>query len=89
MNRNLSRRIETAFPVLAPALRREIIDILHIQLRDNVKACFIDERLHNSFKRDLATGQPPVRAQEAIREYIRNRTAGPIREDAFQIGASG
>ncbi|MDR1454949.1 MAG: polyphosphate kinase 1 [Tannerella sp.] len=71
MNRNLRRRIETAFPILERSLRREILDILHIQLCDNVKACFIDERLHNVFKCDLATGQPPIRAQEAIYEYIK------------------
>ncbi|MDR2764918.1 MAG: polyphosphate kinase 1 [Tannerella sp.] len=73
MNRNLRRRIETAFPILVPDIKQEILDILQIQLHDNVKACFIDERLHNVFKRDLATGQPPVRAQEAIYEYIRKK----------------
>ncbi|MDR3194787.1 MAG: polyphosphate kinase 1 [Tannerella sp.] len=73
MNRNLRRRIETAFPVLEPALRQEMIDMLDIQLRDNVKACFIDEQLRNVFKCNLDTGQPPLRAQEAIHEYIRKR----------------
>jgi polyphosphate kinase len=70
MNRNLNRRIETAFPILAPDLRQEITDILHIQLRDNAKACFIDEHIHNIFKRDAAADQPPVRAQHAIYEYL-------------------
>ncbi|MDR3262646.1 MAG: polyphosphate kinase 1 [Tannerella sp.] len=71
MNRNLNRRIETALPILAPAIKQEIINILHIQLQDNVKACFIDEQLRNVFKRDAADGLPPVRAQQAIYEYIR------------------
>ncbi|MDR1335327.1 MAG: polyphosphate kinase 1 [Tannerella sp.] len=78
MNRNLNRRIETAFPVLVQDIKQEILDILQIQLRDNVKACFIDEQLHNVFKRDLATGQSPVRAQEAIYEYIRKRNQSVI-----------
>ncbi|MDR2139448.1 MAG: polyphosphate kinase 1 [Tannerella sp.] len=73
MNRNLHRRIETAFPILVQDLKREILDILQIQLRDNVKACFIDERLHNVFKRDQATGSSPLRAQEAVYDYIRKR----------------
>ncbi|MDR1675922.1 MAG: polyphosphate kinase 1 [Tannerella sp.] len=73
MNRNLHRRIETAFPILEQDIKQEILEILQIQLRDNVKACFIDEQLHNVFKRSLATGQSPVRAQEAIYEYIRKR----------------
>lgn len=68
MNRNLNRRIETAFPILDDKIKQEIIDILQIQLRDNVKACFIDEHLQNVFKRN---DEKPVRAQEAIYEYIR------------------
>lgn len=68
MNRNLNRRIETAFPILDDKIKQEIIDILQIQLRDNVKACFIDENLQNVFKRN---DEKPVRAQEAIYEYIR------------------
>ncbi|MDR2469742.1 MAG: polyphosphate kinase 1 [Tannerella sp.] len=72
MNRNLHRRIETAFPILTPDIRQEIVDMLHIQLRDNVKACFIDDRLRNVFKKSLVPACPPVRAQEMIREYIRN-----------------
>jgi polyphosphate kinase len=60
MRRNLSRRVETAFPVLSPALRREIVDILRLQLRDNVQACTIDANLNNIYKRNQL---PPVRAQ--------------------------
>ncbi|MDR3268939.1 MAG: polyphosphate kinase 1 [Tannerella sp.] len=73
MNRNLNRRIETAFPILDAGLKQEILHILHLQLQDNVKACFIDERLRNVFKRDTAAGQPPLRAQQAIYEYLRDR----------------
>jgi polyphosphate kinase len=73
MNRNLNRRIETAFPILDVELKQEILHILHLQLQDNVKACFIDEQLRNVFKRDTAAGQPPLRAQQAIYEYLRDR----------------
>ena len=38
MERNLSFRIETAFPIYDPALIAEIKDILHIQRSDNIKA---------------------------------------------------
>ncbi len=73
MNRNLNRRIETAAPVLSPSVKREIIDILHIQLRDNVKACRIDAQLRNIFVRnDL----PPMRSQQAIYDYIQAKTEG-------------
>ena len=36
MRRNLNRRIETAFPILNAEIKRNIIDILNIQLQDNV-----------------------------------------------------
>jgi polyphosphate kinase len=68
MRRNLNRRIESAFPVLCPKIKRELIDILDLQLRDNVKACTLDKRLRNVFKRN---SEPPVRAQQAIYDYIR------------------
>lgn len=71
MRRNLNRRIETAFPILNAEIKRNIIDILNIQLQDNVKACLIDEHLHNNFKRD---GNPvKVRAQLAVFEYLKNK----------------
>jgi polyphosphate kinase len=68
MRRNLNRRIESAFPVLCPKIKREITDILRIQLQDNVKACTLDENLRNVFKHD---DRPPVRAQRAVYEYIK------------------
>ena len=71
MRRNLNRRIETAFPILDPEIKEDIIHILQIQMRDNVKACLIDEQLRNNFKRD---GNPEkVRAQLAIYEYLKNK----------------
>ena len=71
MRRNLNRRIETAFPILNAEIKRNIIDILNIQLQDNVKACLIDEHLHNNFKRD--DNPVKVRAQLAIYEYLKNK----------------
>lgn len=70
MRRNLSRRIETAFPILDPDIKRQIIDILHIQLQDNVKACRIDAHLQNIPKRN---DNPPVRSQEAIYHYLKEQ----------------
>lgn len=38
MSRNTERRVEVAIPVLDPDLKREINDLIDIQLKDNVKA---------------------------------------------------
>ena len=71
MRRNLNRRIETAFPILDPEIKQEVIDILHIQLQDNVKACRLDSELRNCFKRE--EGAEPVRAQLAIYDYLKQK----------------
>lgn len=72
MRRNLNRRIETAFPILVPEIKQEVVDILKIQMRDNVKACLIDEQLHNNFKHN---DEPvKVRSQLAIYEYLKNKS---------------
>ena len=69
MERNLRRRIEAAFPILSPALKQQVIDILHIQLADNQSAVRIDENMSNVF---IENELPAVRAQEAIYEYLQN-----------------
>lgn len=51
MVRNLNYRVETAFPIYDPQLRRDIVDYLQIQLRDNVKARIVDENMTNAYKK--------------------------------------
>jgi polyphosphate kinase len=69
MRRNLSRRIETAAPILDPGIKQEIIHILHLQLEDNTKACFIDEHLNNQSKRNDKPEK--IRAQTAIYDFLK------------------
>ncbi|MDR1555474.1 MAG: RNA degradosome polyphosphate kinase [Tannerellaceae bacterium] len=72
MRRNLSRRIETASPILDPEIKQEVIHILKLQLQDNTKACFIDEHLNNNFKHD---DKPlKIRAQSAIYDFLKEKT---------------
>ena len=75
MERNLHRRIEVAFPVYSGSLKRQIVDILNIQLVDNQSAVWVDENLNNQFKRELASpNETPVRAQQAIYDYLKKST---------------
>ena len=74
MKRNLRRRVECIFPVYDPDARKEILDILNIQLSDNVKACEIDEHLNNN---RIVTRGPDVRAQIATYEYFKNKYTLP------------
>jgi polyphosphate kinase len=61
MERNLSFRIETTFPVYDPVIQQEIRNLIDLQLNDNVKARMIDQYDQNFYRR---TGSGlPVRAQ--------------------------
>jgi polyphosphate kinase len=75
MERNLHRRIEVAFPIYKESIKRQIIDILKIQLEDNQSAVWVDEQLNNVFKYN---DQPPLRAQQAIYEYLKRSTGQQI-----------
>jgi polyphosphate kinase len=69
MLRNLSYRIETAFPILKKSLKKEILDFLYIQLNDNIKARRIDETHSNTYKSD--NNKMPIRSQLEMYHYIK------------------
>ncbi|MEZ4688405.1 MAG: polyphosphate kinase 1, partial [Bacteroidia bacterium] len=68
MTRNLERRVETGFPIKEPSLKKQIIDILNLQLTDNVKAVELSPDIENV---PAESEGPPVRAQIATYEYVR------------------
>lgn len=71
MERNLSYRIETIFPVYAPSLRRDIRAFIDLQLNDNVKARIIDAENRNEY---LRTGSDlPVRTQLETYFYLKRQ----------------
>lgn len=74
MKRNLRRRVECIFPVYDPELKKELLDVLNIQLSDNVKACEMDDHLSNN---RIITKGPDIRAQIAIYEYFKNKYTMP------------
>ncbi len=54
MVRNLTYRIETAFPIYDQAIKREIKEYMDIQLSDNMKARILDEAQSNTYRRKNA-----------------------------------
>ena len=70
MMRNLYHRIEAAFPVLDKKIKQTIIKILDIQLKDNVKACFVDDQMQNIFKNKLRKSKKEVHAQRDIYKLL-------------------
>lgn len=71
MERNLSYRIETTFPIYDPDLKREIKEIIELQLNDNVKARIIDRFDQNEYRR--TSTDIPVRAQLETYFYFKRK----------------
>ena len=71
MKRNLYRRIEAVTPILDKDIKQELIDMLNIQLSDNQKGCFVDEKLRNRFKG--CNNNEKVRSQYTFFDYLKNK----------------
>jgi polyphosphate kinase len=75
MVRNLDHRIEAAIPITNPVIRQELKDIIHIQLRDNVKARWLDNELMNNYV--SFAGKKKVRSQIETYQYLYQKTLKP------------
>jgi polyphosphate kinase len=67
MNRNIYRRIEVCFPVYDQEIRREITDIIDLQLKDNVQAVNLNDQLQNV---EIERHEPLMQSQWAIYELL-------------------
>ncbi len=67
MQRNLDRRIETAFPIYDPALQKQIAGILELQWSDTAKARVINRKLDNRMRE--TDNQERLRSQYAVYEF--------------------
>ena len=72
MVRNIDHRIEVACPILEKGLRKEIIDIVGIQLSDNIKARELDNDLSNQYINPRNTKK--IRSQIEIFNYLNKGT---------------
>lgn len=68
MTRNLDYRIEAAVPIIQKNLKKEIKDILDIQLNDNVKARILDKKLRNEY---VKNGSAEYRSQIETYRYLK------------------
>ncbi len=69
MTRNLDRRMEFLLPIKNPIHRKQLSEILQLQLRDNVKARIIDKKQKNKFVK-AEEGEALIRSQHAVNEYF-------------------
>ncbi|MDB5135835.1 MAG: ppk1 [Mucilaginibacter sp.] len=71
MTRNIDNRVEVGFPIYNEELKKEIRDIINLQLEDNTKAREINS--HNTNKYHKTNSEIPHRAQIEIYNYLKNK----------------
>ena len=71
MDRNLNRRIEVLAPVFDEDLKKELKEILQIQLNDNVKARVQDYTQKNEYV--THDEKNPIRSQVEIYKYLKKK----------------
>ncbi len=69
MNRNIYSRVEVCFPVFDEDIKKEILQIVAIQLADNVQAVSISKDLKNI---PVQNDKEKVRSQEKIYEMLKD-----------------
>lgn len=76
MNRNLSRRIEVAYPIYEPRYRKRLMDFMTLYITDNTKSRIIDAKHRNEFVK-RTKGEEKRNAQTRVWEYYRERYLHP------------
>ncbi len=71
MTRNLDYRIEAATPILQKNLKKELKELLEIQLQDNVKARILDKNMRNEYVE--SDKNKKIRSQIEIYNYLKNQ----------------
>ncbi len=69
MKRNLSRRIEVGFPIYDEALKKQLREIIDIQLNDNMKARIIDKNQKNKYRKSKT--DTLIQSQLKIYDYLK------------------
>ena len=71
MSRNLDSRSEVAIPVYDKEIRKQLKDIINIQLSGNTKVRILDEKLENNYVKPKP-GERKIRVQDEVYNYLQN-----------------
>jgi polyphosphate kinase len=71
MTRNLDYRIEAAVKITQKTLKKELKDLLEIQLSDNVKARILDKNMRNEY---VKHDKVEIRSQTETYRYLKKKT---------------
>ncbi len=75
MERNLDWRVEVAFPILNPDLKRQVAELMALQVQETYKARFLDAKQSNPY---VGTGVDGHRVQVETAKYFES-LAGDLR----------
>jgi polyphosphate kinase len=75
MIRNLDHRVEVTCPIMDEDIRKELKDIINIQLHDNVKARWLNNQLSNEY---VQADGVQIRSQIETYHYLKNKIEEPI-----------
>lgn len=75
MVRNIDHRVEASCPIFDERIKKELINIVNIQLHDNVKARWLDNELSNEY---IRTDQEKVRSQVETYNFLQQKIETPI-----------
>lgn len=74
MSRNLDRRVEVTVPIYDPDLKKELIEFLNLQWKDNTSARILDNDLTNQINNQ--ENHPVITSQLAFYDFLKStRTA--------------
>jgi polyphosphate kinase len=71
MTRNIDTRVEVGFPIYDEDLKKEIRDIINLQLDDNTKSREINASNTNKYHKTRS--ELPHRAQIDIYDYLKHK----------------
>lgn len=71
MSRNLDSRSEVAVPIYDKEIRKQLKDIINIQLSGNTKVRILDEKLENNYVKPKP-GEKKIRVQDEVYNYLHN-----------------
>lgn len=71
MSRNLDSRSEVAVPIYDKEIRKQLKDIINIQLSGNTKVRILDENLENNYVKPKP-GERKIRVQDEVYNYLKN-----------------
>jgi polyphosphate kinase len=81
MVRNLDHRVEASCPITDEGIKKELKEILNIQLSDNVKARWLDKELNNEYVHP--DNEISVRSQIETYKYLHQKTMIPVEISSY------